>query len=394
MKFCFLTDLQRVAWGVVFGAAVACPALGDVERPSGTPSANAAVWYLTGLEAGAADLDADQQAVLNDFRTAPLAKAADLLAALRTQMAYFRRGAACEFATWAVDVRRDGPGALLPHLGPMRRMMRQAVLRSRLSLDRGQPGAAVDDWVAALRMARHAADDGTTIGALVQFSIENEVVAVIAEHLHHLGRADLMRLRGGLKAVPPRRTIAQAVPSERAMVEWCELQVAKLGLDGAVARLRETGQGNEQIQAVVEAVVASDTPERLVAGWIDDADGWYDRVREISAADPSGQPDAIAAFETELAASDNRLVQALLPQLGAACRAENRCRVTRGMLDAALALRLDNAFDTVLNPLTGEPFIRRRADNTLFIGAGLALPGGVPLELPLDATVATPLSGE
>ena len=388
--------LFSTRWSVVFSVAALTGLAGVAEVASGqmagtSPRDNAALWYLTGNTFAGEETPAEA-ALLKDFAVVPTDEAVGVIEGSEAQLAYLRRGAALPAAVWAIDFEENGPEQLLPHLPILRDLMKRAGLRGRWSLDQGDPQAAVEDWLAAIRMSRHAADDGTLVGALVQFSIESAIVEMLATNLHRLDRDTLTALRSELREVPPRRRLVASVASERPMVVWLQRKLNELDIEEAMTQLEWFGLDHAETRAIAEALDDSDEPRALVDGWIQGMGRWYDAVEGVFAAPLAEQPAASKTFEANLAATDNLLAQAILPGVGAAYPYEARCRVRWAMLDAAIEWRLDGGPGTVVNPATGQLFPRRVEDGQLVLESPMLDLDGEPMTLPFSAEVDTPLA--
>ncbi|MFN3168144.1 MAG: hypothetical protein ACE37H_13870 [Phycisphaeraceae bacterium] len=197
------------------GPSAAAPAQPVPEPPA--PSDNAAVWYLTAQYLlGRSDEQPIGTLTGNDAFASDDASKRQALEALEGTLAYIRRAGSLEDCDWAVDLKRDGPNAILPHLQIVRE---QADLLIKiawfLAEEQGGLDQAIADTVTTMRMSRHAANDGTLVGCLVQYRIDDAALGMLSNHLHLLDRNQLSQLRGQLGALPPRRTVRGAIASER-----------------------------------------------------------------------------------------------------------------------------------------------------------------------------------
>ena len=137
-------------------------------------------------------------------------------------------------------------------------------------------------------MSRHAADDGTLVGALVQFSLESSIVELLAGNLHRLDRDTLTALRSGLHQVPPRRRLQASVATERPLVVWLERKLDEMGVEEAATRLEWFGGDDAAARAISQALVASDDPRALMNGWVQGMGRWYDAMEGVFAAPLGG----------------------------------------------------------------------------------------------------------
>ena len=169
---------------LIIGSSVA---LGDELPQPPPPSDNAAVWYLTAQYYFISSNIEEKRTLLEQYRDPDLEMARKYLAQSDARV-MLRRGAALKQCAWAVDLKADGPSALLPHLGMMRELSRLMAVSGLVQLEDGNAEGAIGDWVAMMRMARHSADDGTLIGCLVQYAIDRTAIELLADHLHRLDR--------------------------------------------------------------------------------------------------------------------------------------------------------------------------------------------------------------
>jgi len=226
--------------------------------PSVQPAAdplgeNAALQYWQAFAMMPSDdqLNERQRKALGDVATAPLDRAAEeLTGKSRTALVYLHRGAALRPCSWglAAGLKQDGPLEVrLPHVFKAVRLARVACLRARYAFEQGQPRAALDDLLAVLVLARHAAVDGTVISKGAEYAIENLAVEVAAAHAGTIKDPKILRtVLVGLKALPRSEALGEVIRRERdAYTAWIRakrlaaLEVVIPDFDGADDRKKK-----------------------------------------------------------------------------------------------------------------------------------------------------------
>jgi hypothetical protein len=161
---------------------------------------------------------------------------------------------------WGIDMS-EGPAALLPHLARSKAVVQTAKFRALWALQQGRQTDAREELVAALVLGRNGARDGTLISTLVQIAVESIDCRTVAELFGQFSPENLQQLLDGFDAGPPRRTVAECVPTEKAcFLDWIlrrieALQQANPGDDGKVMK-----SVHELFAGVLEAPTEGEEP--------------------------------------------------------------------------------------------------------------------------------------
>lgn len=327
------------------------------------PSDNAAVWYLTAQYYFMSSGNEEKHALLEKYRDPDLEEARKYLAQ-SDALAMLRRGAALERCAWAVDLKADGPYALLPHLGMMRELSRLMAVSGRVRLEDGDAEAALGDWVVMMHMARHSADDGTLIGCLVQHVIDRTAIELLADHLHRLDRDGLEVLSQLLADIPTRYTVQDAVAAETMMGSWLRRQYDAgefAGFQGLVG---------DDAADLFKGVKPEQRDEKMKQ-WLDELDAAYGGIYDLLGLENAAFVKANAQYERDIAELDNPLIRLLMPAIGSTRAAERRALALHAMLRAMIAYRLggEEAFNAVVDPLDGKPFDRKLTEKGLVVSS-------------------------
>lgn len=343
---------------VLLALVLAMPAGAQQPPQAQAPSDDAAVWYLTGMlmvEQQNPDLSIeDLEDLLHKITQGEgteddLAKASKALAHYNVALGYARRGAGLDRCTWPVDVKQDGPMALLPHLGQARRMARLLQGSAALNIEQGDLADAETDLITIMSLARHCATDRLLISMLVQFSIESLATDVMAQHLHRFNHAQLRSLSEARAGLPARVTLKQSIGSERAMAVWLQKTHREQGLDHVNELFFQFIEGEH------EQTFKSD---KQFEQWLEELYKAYDELQKIANLLPTKFFEMHKDFEQRVADSDNPLIRTLMPTISAARVAELKAHALFTMVDAMIAYRLGGraAFDAATDPYDGKPF--------------------------------------
>src|SRR5215475_918176 len=164
---------------------------------------------------------------------------------------------------WGIDMSA-GPQTLFPQLARAKGLALAAQLRVPWHLQNGNQAQALDDLLTTFALARNLPRDGTLISLLVQFAVEAIASSTIAQNFGQFSPATLQQLADGLDALPPRRTVAEAAESEKALFldrtiqKILELQQRNPGNDSRVMEeTREFMGFNHEVQSNLWPPVAT-----------------------------------------------------------------------------------------------------------------------------------------
>ena len=161
--------------------------------------------------------------------------------------------AAIEECDWGIDMRAEGAETILPHLHEARTLSLLALLRARVRFAAGETNDAVGDLIATATLGRHITQDGTIIGVLLGYQIEERAYGVLCGWLRQLDNQALNLLRQSLDRLPPQASVADAVASEEQFLDWA-LQLAESEQPGSLLRLcRSLTSSDEEAEAVLVA---------------------------------------------------------------------------------------------------------------------------------------------
>ncbi|MBN1256238.1 MAG: hypothetical protein JXA52_00885 [Planctomycetes bacterium] len=133
-----------------------------------------------------------------------------------------RKASKINHCDWKLDWTQ-GPEMDLYHLEPAKTLSRLACMRADYMLDfsintpmnpRNKASAArraIQDLITTLEMARHVGSDGTVVSALVEISIENQVILKAASLYSRMDANAREILKKGILATPEGITLAQAL---------------------------------------------------------------------------------------------------------------------------------------------------------------------------------------
>ncbi len=265
------------------------------------------------------------------------------------------RGAAQPACAWGTDFQLDGINALLPHLGQARRLARLAGIRAEYYFQQGDADPAVDDLIASMILARHVPNPGVLIDVLVQVSISRLAQQVLEKNLYRLDHEQLLRLQDKLADLPPRKTVAQSIVTEKYVADWLVSRVREDGVESLRDLFEDDALSLEEFEKLIEQTGDSvEEFERLA----DQMRGYYDQVQRITALDHNELNQAEEMLWEQIAQDHNILAELLLPAGGAARRSELRHEARTTMLHAMIAYQLDGpaAFARITDPYDGQPF--------------------------------------
>ena len=308
-------------------------------------------------------------------RSQPLPERFGALAAgYNSQFKLVRRAAQAKMpCDWGIDMS-DGAATLLPHLARAKAIAQAARLRVMWDLQHERQADACDDLLASVALGRNLSRDGTMISTLVQIAIEAIECNVIAENLGQFTPESLQRLVDGLKALPPRGTVAASIAAEKRLFGD--------PLERKILALREANPGDDaKVMAGIRKLFgAFDEPEegqpKLWETATNAAGGTsegilklfreegqlYLKLAGLAALPPLEYERELKTFNEELQKSGNPLAQMMLPALEKGRLRELRALVTLAMVRAAVEYKTrgDAGFQTVNDPAGEGPFALRR----------------------------------
>lgn len=273
---------------------------------------------------------------------------------------------------WGYDLS-DGPEALLPGLAPAKRLSQAARLRAMAALDAGDFESAKQDLASVFVLGRNLSKDGILISALVQIAIENILTSVVMENYYRFTPEQLDQLLAEFDAAPPRGTIAATIPTEnhafyRYLVRKVN-QMAEVSSGDAeqfwewfqefwdpIATDPLENKGPEPSAAEVRNA-AADSIEQLVK-LLNEMPDYYaqtERLMRLPFAEYKVEaPVLFARFEQ----SHNPFIRQFFRVFVNIRPKEFQAVLRLEMVRAAAAYKRSgtNALNTILNPLSGEPF--------------------------------------
>ena len=355
------------------------------------PSDNAAVWYLTGQHMLDSVDEKTLGTLLGDDRSPQDATSkAKAIEALDESLRYIRRATTLGHCTWAVDLEEDGPNALLRHLGYLRQQADLLINIAWFSAEQESTlDASIRDALSVMRMSRHAAADGTVIGCLVQYSIDDKALTMLSTELHRFNREQLMHIRDQFAKLPERQPMRTAVLSERLIVDWLRGQNEQ----GRLTEFMQTA--NAETGAAIKKAMKGLNPEeqqKKVSAWLDEMDARYVELADSMKLPLDEFKKANEAYEKRVM-EGNPLVQVMMPALGSARVREVEALVSRTIFQAMLAYRLggEQAFNEVTDPTDGKPFSIEKTKDHFIVNSRLINRHGVPVRLVFNLEAAEPL---
>ena len=350
---------------------------------------------------------------LRQWRSMEVDEPMGALETVATPMEFVHRAAKTPACDWGIDWS-DGYATVLPHLGKSRTLARIACLRGRIYMLTGRHRQAIDDFCAAIAIARHLSNSAL-IGKLVHISVESDAIQGLGDHLAAFNSDELSYLETRLEALPPAPSLADALRLEMRfavqeleetqvtdMAEACRLAANFNGVlndldeptlsrvleifgrisevDYALARqfvpLPESRADAEDLMRqllALEAVRSGDTVIHLdgtigldpdappADNGIDDSiaacQDLLQRAVDLAELPLSQMTEQVEALDEDFASAPT-IARNLLPNLTPAIRRHAGCELRNSMLRAAIAvLRNDeSALGRIPDPVTGEPF--------------------------------------
>lgn len=309
-----------------------------------------------------------------------------------------RWAALLDDCVWSIN-REAGPYALLPHLDPIRRSSRLAMLSARFRLHEGDTAGAVEDLTLVMKLSHAADGDMILISQLVGLSIESMAVEFAAANLASFDADAIRILIDKFEAFPDRPTLGALMQGERDIfLDWWEarLQEAEGELDAEILELLANGLGIDHPDA---RQIERDIDQWLA--WIEEAHDAYDEAARVADLPYGEYRTAISKLEAGIAETDNKVVALFMPSVSAVRSSRDKSLARLAMLRAMLAIRLaGNDADLKALPAMQDPFgdgafevINGRGDDgerVYGLRSALTDRDGDPVELRTDA----PLTGD
>ncbi|HYG78004.1 MAG TPA: hypothetical protein VEK08_23565 [Planctomycetota bacterium] len=140
---------------------------------------------------------------------------------LHVVMNFLKRGAQISQCDWGIDMKRDGPGTLMPHLGKCREIARAGCLVARNHFENGRHKESVDLIFEVLTLARHTSSgDGSLISKLVEVAISSIAIDALARQIPQLPPVELAQIEQRFKALPEGLPFTQTMRGERQMAHY------------------------------------------------------------------------------------------------------------------------------------------------------------------------------
>jgi type II secretory pathway pseudopilin PulG len=317
----------------------------------------------------------------------------------------------------AGDEARTLIAVLVPVVNNNRQAARALATRATYRAGNGDMEGAIDDLMAAHRLARLTAEGFTLVESLVGLAMDHIVLdseaALIASG--RLTASDRAKMRKALAELPPMPPMADVLDQgERFMFADTVCWIAREGAGSIGKVISLTGTDSNTLGAV-SAVL--NVVGELFVDWdvaLTTGREWNDRLVEVARIDdPKKQREAIAAFEASLQATvrsvrdgasllglffsprytasrkiADTFVGMLMPALTSALNAEHRHKTRHTLVNIALALadyrdehgKFPETLEALgpkfleripLDPMWGEPFVYKKTDaGCLLYGVG------------------------
>ena len=263
---------------------------------------NAADEYLQIMESWE---EGDEQAkILLDHLPPHLEPCDDALAAMRTLDPIDRlllKGAGKKECDFGIDLS-EGPGVLLPHLGPMMGVARHTISRINWQRMQGHHDEATKRLAALYTLAFHMGHEGTLIGSLVAQAIFTKCDLSLAMGIEDgsIGPAEARQLLGKLEGEgeDPFGTI-QSIRNEKEFFGgWVERQLEEaVQPDGSIVL-------TDDMNDIMSTFEMSNQEEWMVAFRNADMDGYYrfmdDSIEAFEMDDPTAARAKLAKIEEAL----------------------------------------------------------------------------------------------
>jgi hypothetical protein len=301
-------------------------------------------------------------------------RAGKLLAQYDNQFKLIRQAAHCTVpCDWGIDMSA-GPATLLPGLARVKAVSLTTRLRVQWDLQNGREADACEDLLAALALARNASRDGTLISVLVQIASEAINCSTIAASFGRFSPETLKQLGEGMDGPPARRTVAECLPTEKAMfLDWTRSKILEL-------RQQYPGDDTKVMEGVRQLFGSFENPQEDSAKvWqrvIDAAGGTsegmlnllrereqiYEQTAPMFSVPYDEYQKQAKVFIEEIEKSANPFLKESIPAFIKSRQREFRIQATLAMVHAAIEYKLrgESGLNSVMDPCGKGPFAFRR----------------------------------
>jgi hypothetical protein len=268
---------------------------------------------------------------------------------------YLHRGAAIRTCDWSLDYD-DGPFMAIPHVEKARTLARLACLRARQFFARGRPNDALADIITTFVFSRHVGADPIFLNVLIQYSIEQSAIEVVALHLGEFDKPLLATLSARMAELPKGPSLADCVlAKKRQVVDWL------------IGRVEAAASESRDWKEEIRRVCGPDPQVRSLLEAGGDAAGTAKLLRKIShryeeAAKIAALPTREFAtywhrWQEGAHAADRgiRVFELPLEEIGDSTR---QWQTRLALFSAALAVKLEGKqrLNEILDPYDGRPF--------------------------------------
>jgi hypothetical protein len=274
---------------------------------------------------------------------------------------------------WGIDMSA-GPATLLPGLARIKAVSVTTKLRVPWHLQNGREVDACEELLAAFALARNASRDGTLISVLVQIASEAINCSTIAANFGQFSPETLKKLGEGMDGPPTRRTVAECLPTEKAMfLDWTRSKILEL-------RQQYPGDDAKVMEAVRQLFGSFENPQEDSAKvWqriIDAAGGTsegmlkllserehiYEQTAPMFSLPYDEYQKQAKVFIEEIEKSANPFLKESVPAFIKSRQREFRIQATLAMVHAAIEYRLhgEAGLNSVTDPCGKGPFAFRR----------------------------------
>jgi hypothetical protein len=339
---------------------------GHASADTGTGlGANAALKYWQAFAQLPKLPDAEGQKLNAEYLTMPLdAHTREIVTKAAYALRMMYQGAALPRCDWAIGWEEEGIDALLPQMNAARVLSSVACLRARLRFEEGRNREGIDDLLAALTLGRHVSLDGSLIGVLVGYSIENRINDALALYLPKLDAGTIKDLKKRLDALPAGGRPATGLRTcEEKTLDWFARKVKeakdKDSLPTLLSPLFLTeGKGKQRdlLEQGRAFLAACGGTREGVLKFVEETRPCYALVAKQLEL-PVDQFEREFEREKQKRAG-NPVFQAFFPAILNVRRAQARADVRHALLAAALAVQLDgrDALKNHPDPVMGGPF--------------------------------------
>jgi hypothetical protein len=274
---------------------------------------------------------------------------------------------------WGIDMS-DGPATLLPGLARVKAVAVAAKLRVPWHLQNGREADACDELLAVFALARNVSRDGTLISALVQIASEAINCSTIAANFGRFSPETLKQLADGIDALPARRTVADCLPTEKAVfLDWTRRKMLELRQQspGDDAKVME---GIHQLFDGLEAQQEAETNlwQRIsqaaggtsegVLKLLHEREQIYEQTVPLFSLPYREYQNQVKVFTEEIEKSANPFLKESVPAFLKSRQREFRVLATLAMVRAAIEYKLhgESGLNSVSDPCGEGPFAFQR----------------------------------